>query len=182
VGETYRNFLNTLFGLMTKDQHKLNPMFETEGVKYSSNVFKSRRLDRINHTARLTGRPFLPFGYEQVKANLFPVGVPESSNTPMFEESNRLTNINPQGAMMTAIKRENPRFNPDSELVEIYRATVGDSIRPNDFVAMNKAIAQDHLESLKDRGEKGKLIMLKVKPRDLLMANDATEFIYAPTE
>ena len=76
VGETYRNFLNTLFGLMTKDQHKLNPMFETEGVKYSSNVFKSRRLDRINHTARLVGRPALPFGYDQVKVNLFPVGVP----------------------------------------------------------------------------------------------------------
>jgi hypothetical protein len=77
VGETYRNFLNTLFGLMTKDQQNLNPMFETEGVRYSSNVFKSRRLDRINHTARLVGRPALPFGYEQVKVNLFPVGLPE---------------------------------------------------------------------------------------------------------
>jgi hypothetical protein len=76
VGETYRNFLNTLFGLMTKDQQGINPMFETEGVKYSSNVFKSRRLDRINHTARLVGRPALPFGYDQVKVNLFPVGVP----------------------------------------------------------------------------------------------------------
>jgi hypothetical protein len=76
VGMAYRNFLNTLFGLMTKEQQGINPMFETEGVKYSSNVFKSRRLDRINHTARLVGRPALPFGYDQVKANLFPVGVP----------------------------------------------------------------------------------------------------------
>jgi len=75
-GPSHKNFVNTLFGLMTKAQQDINPLFNEEGIKYSSNVFKSRRLDRINHTAKLVGRPALPFGYTEVKENWFPLGIP----------------------------------------------------------------------------------------------------------
>jgi hypothetical protein len=100
LGTTYRNFANTLFGLMTSEQQNINPLFETEGVKYSSNVFKSRRLDRINHTARLIGRPAMPFGYDQVKANLFPVGVPGGGSTvPLEAQRSAVTRDIPMSAV-----------------------------------------------------------------------------------
>jgi hypothetical protein len=75
-GLEHKKFINTLFGLMTKAQQDINPLFVEEGIGYSSNVFKSRRLDRINHSAKLQGRPALPFGYTEVKGNYFPLGIP----------------------------------------------------------------------------------------------------------
>ncbi len=100
----------------------------------------------------------------------------------LFEESNRIANLNPTGATMAAIRRENPGFDPTRPTVTVYRATIGDSLRPNDFVALNKDIANEHLQNLKDRGETGKLISVEVPTKDLLMANDATEFIYYPQD
>lgn len=75
-GPAHKNFINTLFGLMTKAQQGINPLFVEEGIGYSSNVFKSRRLDRINHSAKLQGRPALPYGHTEVKENYFPLGIP----------------------------------------------------------------------------------------------------------
>lgn len=80
-GPEFKNFVNTLFGLMTPDQQNMNPLFMEDTVKSSTNVFKSRRVDRINQTARLQGRPALPFGYEQVKGNWFPQGDPTPIQT-----------------------------------------------------------------------------------------------------
>jgi len=81
-GPEHKKFINTLFGLMTKAQQDINPLFNEEGIKYSSNVFKSRRLDRINHTAKMQGRPALPFGYTEVKGNYFPLGEPSTTPEP----------------------------------------------------------------------------------------------------
>jgi hypothetical protein len=104
----------------------------------------------------------------------------ESIPSALFEESNRITNLNPTGAMMAAIKRENPGFDPTSPITTVYRATIGQTLRLNDYVAINPAIAKAHLKSLKQRGETGKLLTLQVNTADLLMANDATEFIWYP--
>lgn len=97
----------------------------------------------------------------------------------LFPESNRLSKIDRKGSVFEAIVRENPGVNYDGEIT-VYRATVGDSIRPNDYVAINKEVSKDHLQNLKDRGETGKIIEMQVKADDLLMANDATEFVYSP--
>ena len=75
-GPEYKKFVNIVFGLMTKAQQDINPLFESEKITSKTNVFKSRRLDRINQTAKLQGRPALPFGYTQVKENWFPLGLP----------------------------------------------------------------------------------------------------------
>lgn len=76
AGPEHKNFINLVFGLMTKEQQSYNPLFESEKIDSKTNVFKSRRLDRINQTAKLQGRPALPFGYTQVKENWFPLGLP----------------------------------------------------------------------------------------------------------
>jgi hypothetical protein len=70
-----KNFINTVFGLMTEEQRTINPLFESEKVK-NEGVYKTYRLDRINQTTRLQGRTPLPFSYTSVKANLFPNGEP----------------------------------------------------------------------------------------------------------
>lgn len=97
----------------------------------------------------------------------------------LFPETNRLSNIDKTGGVWGAIARENPGI-IDKEIVTVYRATVGDEIRNNDFVALEKEIAEAALENLKDRGEEGKIISKEVSLSDLLMANDATEFVYSP--
>ncbi len=109
-------------------------------------------------------------------------GTGEAMNDAPFGEDNRLTNINPDGAMMRRIREENPAFDPSKETQTIYRSSVGTDLRVNDYVALNKKIAQEHLKNLKQRGEKGILSQFQVRTEDLLMANDATEFVYHPLE
>lgn len=98
-----------------------------------------------------------------------------------FPEENRLTRLRRGGPAMTRILEENPGFDPDQPAVTVYRATIGDKIRPNDYVALNRAVAENHLGLLEDRGERGRVVTERVAPGDLLMANDATEFVYSPT-
>lgn len=102
------------------------------------------------------------------------------SMRPMFPESNRLSNIDRSGPAWNRIVKENPVMKSDPTSVVVYRATVGDAIRPNDFVALNKSIAEGHLENLADRNEKGSVVKQEVNADDLLMGNDATEFVYYP--
>lgn len=97
----------------------------------------------------------------------------------MFPEENRLSKLDPNSATWKAIKRENPVTRQKGP-VTIYRATVGSSIRSGDFVALNKDVAEMALENLRDRGENGQILSKQVDVSDLLMANDATEFIYDP--
>lgn len=75
-GETYKRFINTIFGLMTKEQQNINPMFLEDSVNYSSNVYKTYRLDRISQVTRLQGGMKLPFSFTHIKANYFPNGAP----------------------------------------------------------------------------------------------------------
>jgi hypothetical protein len=98
----------------------------------------------------------------------------------LFPESNRLINFDKTGATWRRVIAENPALESPGEFISIYRATIGDSIRPNDFVAANKDVAKGHLQNLKDRGERGKIISKKVKISDLLLVNDATEFVFFP--
>jgi hypothetical protein len=102
-----------------------------------------------------------------------------SEVSALFPESNRLSEIDKTGGMWGAIKEANPNI-PETGKVTVYRASIGEGIRPNDFVAIDKNIANEHLANLADRGEKGKIIKEEVNFNDLLMANDATEFIYHP--
>lgn len=72
--QEYKNFVNTVFGLMTKAQKDMNPLFMEDGIRDASNIFKSRRADRINQTTRLQGETRYFLGYEPIKGNHFPNG------------------------------------------------------------------------------------------------------------
>ena len=101
-----------------------------------------------------------------------------------FSEDNRLSNLNPSGPSWERIRAANPALAKTSapdDTVTVYRATVGDSIRPDDFVAVDRAVAEMELENVVDRdGNGARIIEQQVRVRDLLMGNDATEFVYAP--
>lgn len=102
---------------------------------------------------------------------------------PLFSEDNRLTNIKPTGAMAEAITRENPGVKLTDKTATIYRVAVGGELRFNDYVALNKDIADAHMDNLRDRGESDASLITKEVPlSDLMMANDATEFIFVPQD
>ena len=86
MGPEYQNFINSVFGLLTKSQKDINPIFEADKITEREGVYKTYRLDRINQTTRLDGTP-LPFVYDaakqnkmppEIRYNLFPNGVPEA--------------------------------------------------------------------------------------------------------
>ncbi len=74
-GPEYKNFINTIFGLMTKDQQTVNPMFQADKVT-KDGVYRTYRLDRISKATKMDGTP-MPFGYTHVKANFLPDGTKE---------------------------------------------------------------------------------------------------------
>ncbi len=99
-----------------------------------------------------------------------------------FTEDNRLSNLAADGSSWQRIRESNPelaKLGPDDD-VTIYRATIGDMIRPDDFVAVNKKTLAAELKNVKARDKTAKIISQNVKVRDLLMGNDATEFVYFP--
>ena len=69
-GEKYRNFVNSLFGLMRKDQRLLNPLFDELKLPERDAVVRSRRVDRINQNSKLTDGSKFPFDYQKTVANL----------------------------------------------------------------------------------------------------------------
>lgn len=71
-----KNFINSVFGLMTAAQKAVNPLFDADNVGYKDGVYKTYRIDRINRTVRMQGVPAMPFRYESVKMNLLPEPVP----------------------------------------------------------------------------------------------------------
>lgn len=100
-----------------------------------------------------------------------------------FSEGNRLSNLPFNGPSWGRIREANPTLaNVDSadEEITVYRATVGDTIRPDDFVAVDRSVAEMELENVIERDGAAKIIEQKVKVGDLLMGNDATEFVYFP--
>jgi predicted GNAT superfamily acetyltransferase len=101
-----------------------------------------------------------------------------------FTEDNRLSNLNMSGAAWGRIRENNPTLKSaksPNDKVTIYRATIGDEIRPDDFVAVNRDIAEMELESVIDRDGAGKIITQQVAIKDLLIGNDASEFVYFPS-
>lgn len=111
---------------------------------------------------------------------------PAGDNSPgsaRFTEDNRLSRLSWTGPSWTRIREQNPALAAASSVddeVTIYRATIGDVIRPDDFVAVDRRVAQTELKNVRARDGGGKIISQKVRVRDLLMGNDATEFVYFP--
>ncbi len=178
IGNEKRDQINALFGIGTKTNRSANPLIESSPK--APVVIRSRRLDRTNRLSPV--EEYFPTSYDKLNANLRPEGAASESAgvSRLFSEANRLTNLNKAGAAWKRIMEDNPGVDLGSQSVTVYRAAVGPDLRPDDFVALSRKVAEDHLEILKDRGERGKITAHKVRPDDLLMANDATEFVWFP--
>lgn len=118
--------------------------------------------------------------------NIFSDDVRQTLNqSARFSEDNRLSNLSMTGPSWERIRAANPslaKVKSGDDMVTIYRATIGDQIRPDDFVAVNRKVAAMELESVRERDGAGEIIEQRVPVRDLLMANDATEFVYFPEQ
>lgn len=77
-GPEYKNFINTIFGVMTPSQRDINPLFEADKINEKQNVYKTYRVDRISQATRLDPnvKVPMPFIYNSVKLNLMPNGLP----------------------------------------------------------------------------------------------------------
>lgn len=73
----HKNFINSIFGLMTKAQKDTNPMFQSDKIK-GDGVYRTYRLDRISQAMKMDGTK-LPFEYDYVKINYLPDGVVDKS-------------------------------------------------------------------------------------------------------
>jgi hypothetical protein len=124
---------------------------------------------------------FVPSAIKSIK----PSGkTAKPATSQRFTEDNRLSNLNMSGAAWGRIRENNPTLKSaksPNDKVTIYRATIGDEIRPDDFVAVNRDIAEMELESVIDRDGAGKIITQQVAIKDLLIGNDASEFVYFPS-
>lgn len=72
-GADYKNFINSLFGILNKSQRDINPIFDADKIPDSSRVVRTYRLDRISRATEAEGVP-LPFFVEPIKANYHPDG------------------------------------------------------------------------------------------------------------
>jgi hypothetical protein len=72
--QQYKNFVNSVFGLMSKKQGEANPIFSEENLR-GNGVYKTYRADRISQATKLTGDKY-PFQYDFVVQNMMPNGMP----------------------------------------------------------------------------------------------------------
>ena len=71
----YQQFINTVFGLMTKEQQSINPMFQSDSISsQKGQVYRTYRLDRISKATRMDAATSMPFHYENIKMNFLPDG------------------------------------------------------------------------------------------------------------
>jgi GNAT superfamily N-acetyltransferase len=115
--------------------------------------------------------------------SLAPRGEQTLNQSARFSEDNRLSNLSMTGPSWDRIRAANSalaKIKSSNDQVTIYRATVGGKIRPDDFVAVSRDVAEMELENVRDRDGAGEIVEQQVPVRDLLMANDATEFVYFP--
>jgi len=81
-GKSKRDFLNTVFGMMRKDQSDMNPAFADYANPERDSVVRSFRLDRMNSTMRSDGGA-LPLTYESMIRNMMPEPLSQRLN-PFF--------------------------------------------------------------------------------------------------
>jgi len=72
--QQHKNFVNSVFGLITKKQGEANPIFSEENLRGNS-VYKTYRADRISQATKMTGDKY-PFQYDFVVQNMMPNGLP----------------------------------------------------------------------------------------------------------
>ena len=86
--QQYKNFVNSVFGLITKKQGEANPIFSEENLR-GNGVYKTYRADRISQATKMTGDKY-PFQYDFVVQNMMPNGLPTLDAQSVPVAQNRL--------------------------------------------------------------------------------------------
>ena len=86
--QQFKNFVNSVFGLMTKKQGEANPIFSEENLR-GNGVYKTYRADRISQATKMTGDKY-PFQYDFVVQNMMPNGLPTLDDQGRPVTMNRL--------------------------------------------------------------------------------------------
>jgi hypothetical protein len=86
--EQFKNFVNSVFGLITKKQGEANPIFSQENLS-GNGVYKTYRADRVSQATKITGDKY-PFQYDFVVQNMMPNGLPTLDEQGRPVAQNRL--------------------------------------------------------------------------------------------
>jgi hypothetical protein len=152
---------------------------QQDGATAPGKSSAQRRPDRLRGEATQLVREALAARAEPAEP-----AEPALNQSSRFSEDNRLSNLSLSGPSWERIRQSNPALanvTSTDALVTVYRATIGDALRPDDFVAVDRSVAEMELENVRDRdGEGATIIEQQVPVSDLLMGNDATEFVYYP--
>jgi hypothetical protein len=108
----HKDFINTVFGLMTKEQRSYNPMFDADKIG-DGGVFRTYRADRISRAVKDHAAP-MPMGYEHIKVNMLPEGVPASTEARNTKELIRKNDEAVLAKKGFKVERSNFRYLPEA--------------------------------------------------------------------
>lgn len=127
--QQFKNFVNSVFGLMTKKQGEANPIFSEENLR-GNGVYKTYRADRISQATKMTGDKY-PFQYDFVVQNMMPNGLPTLDDQGRPVAMNRLpepagTNGIAQGSGISQNQQEtNGKQQPEIQAQPVSAGTGG---------------------------------------------------------
>lgn len=91
-------------------------------------------------------------------------------------DEGRLSMLDRQGGEWKRYVEANPQLRDDPDTVEVYRATEGKTLKPGDWIYLQRVLARKHKAT-----RPGARILVREVPLDDITAGaDATEFVYSP--
>ncbi len=73
--EKRKNFINSVQGLLTESQKKINPLFDKRNLNKTSGIYRTFAWDRLGDKIQMTGEVAVPYGqnsYYSLRDNLMP--------------------------------------------------------------------------------------------------------------
>ena len=135
--ERRKNFINSVLGLQTKRQLKINPLMSQVSPDLVTGIFRTFAFDRIQSAIKTSGDVVIPFGpssYYSIRDNLMP-------QSPRFNRNGKLV---PKASGVKFMPQSNPRATrlaaelakkAKVPLSKIRGSGVDSSITPNDIRA-----------------------------------------------
>ena len=135
--QKYKNFVNSVFGLISKKQGEANPIFSEENLRSGNGVYKTYRADRISQATKMTGDKY-PFQYDFVVQNMMPNGLPTLDDQGRPVAQSRLPE---QAGQVSEQTQEQPRESEPSLLPEPSKAipeSEGGNLPPATWSSLEK--------------------------------------------
>ena len=88
--EKRKNFINSVQGLLTESQKKINPLFDKRNLNKTSGIYRTFAWDRLGDKIQMTGEVAIPYGqnsYYSLRDNLMPQPPRMNRNGELVKES-----------------------------------------------------------------------------------------------